>query len=413
MVRDRSKAGVVRSAAYLLSGVPLGVGCLLVIVATAGAGVALLPVAIGVVPLILLCQLGIPVARVERRRLGWVSPGPVRAALRSSCAGGWWRRSKARLRERVTWQELGYTALLATLLWVFDLIVVLVGVVLPGAMIAAPLVVALSPSEWVPSGAAMVRSGLVWAIVPLGAAVLAAAVFVLPAAAGARARVSRAMLEPARGGDELELVEVRRSRARMVDQHEAERRRIERDLHDGAQQRLTSLAMVLGLARTQLDGGSGPGALVDRAHTEAKLALAELGDLIRGIHPKILSDRGLDAALGDLADRCALPVRVDTAVGTRLPDSAESAAYYAVSEALTNVVKHSGADRAEVVARYQQGVLLVEIRDNGRGGADQEGGGGLSGLADRASVVGGTVALSSPPGGPTVVRVRIPSEPLP
>ncbi|MGV9295975.1 sensor histidine kinase [Amycolatopsis sp. NPDC003676] len=402
-----------RSAAYLLSGVPLGVGCLLVIVATAGAGVALAPVAIGVGPLLLLCQLGIPVARLERRRLRWVSPVPVAVALRPPGAGGWWRRSKARLRERGTWQELGYTALLATLLWAFDLIVVLVGVVLPCTMILAPLVVALSPSEWVPAGAAMVRSGLAWVIVPIGAIALAAAVFVLPAAAAARARVTRVMLEPARGGDEFELVEVRRSRARMVDQHEAERRRIERDLHDGAQQRLTSLAMVLGLARTQLDAGSGPGALVDRAHTEAKLALAELGDLIRGIHPKILSDRGLDAALGDLADRCALPVRLDTAVGARLPDSAESAAYYAVSEALTNVVKHSGADRAEVVARYQEGVLLVEIRDNGRGGADQHAGGGLAGLADRSAVVGGTVALSSPPGGPTVVRVRIPSEPLP
>ncbi|MER6877458.1 sensor domain-containing protein, partial [Amycolatopsis sp. NPDC000673] len=408
MVRDRSRAGVVRSVAYLLSGVPLGVGCLLVIVATAGAGVALAPVAIGLGPLLLLCQLGIPVARLERRRLRWVSPEPVPVALRSSGAGGWWRRSKARLRERATWQELGYTALLATLLWVFDLLVVLVGVVLPCAMILAPLVVAVSPSGWVPSGAAMVRSGLAWVIVPLGAVALAVAVFVLPAAAGARARVTRVMLEPARGG-EFELVEVRRSRARMVDQHEAERRRIERDLHDGAQQRLTSLAMMLGLARTQLDAGSGPGALVDRAHAEAKLALAELGDLIRGIHPKILSDRGLDAALGDLADRCALPVRLDTAVGARLPDSAESAAYYAVSEALTNVVKHSGADRAEVVARYQEGVLLVEIRDNGRGGADQHAGGRLTGLRDRAGVVGGAVGQSSPPGRPTQVRLPKPS----
>ncbi|MGW7531775.1 sensor histidine kinase [Amycolatopsis sp. NPDC054798] len=413
MVRDRSRAGVVRSAAYLLSGVPLGVGCLLAIVATAGVGVALTPVAIGLGPLLLLCQLGIPVARLERRRLRWVSPAPVPVALRSPGAGGWWRRSKARLRERATWQELGYTALLATLLWVFDLLVVLVGVILPCAMILAPLVVAFSPAEWVPSGAAMVRSGLAWVIVPLGVIALAVAVFVLPAAAAARARVTRVMLEPARGDDEFELVEVRRSRARMADQHETERRRIERDLHDGAQQRLTSLAMVLGLARTGLDAGSGPGALVERAHTEAKLALAELGDLIRGIHPKILSDRGLDAALGDLADRCALPVRLDTAVGVRLPDSAESAAYYAVSEALTNVVKHSGADRAEVVARYQEGVLLVEIRDNGRGGADQHAGGGLTGLADRSAVVGGTVALASPPGGPTVVRVRIPGEPLP
>jgi signal transduction histidine kinase len=401
-----------RSVVYLLCGVPLGVGCLLVIVATAAAGVAMLPVVIGVVPLLLLCQLGIPVARLERRRLRWVDPAPVAVSYRPLAAGGWWRRATVRLRERVTWQELGHAALLATLLWVFDLLVVLVLVVLPIAMFLAPLVVAVFPSEWVPAGAAMVESGLVWVIVPLGLVALAVAAFAVPAAAAARAKVARVMLEPARGGEEFELVEVRRSRARMVDQHEAERRRIERDLHDGAQQRLTSLAMLLGLARAQLDVDSGPGALVDRAHTEAKLALAELGDLIRGIHPKILSDRGLDAALGDLADRCALPVRLDTAVRTRLPDSAESAAYYVVSEALTNVVKHSGAERAEIVARYQEGVLRVEIRDDGCGGADQRGGDGLTGLADRSAVVGGTVALASPPGGPTVVRVSIPSEPV-
>jgi signal transduction histidine kinase len=176
-----------------------------------------------------------------------------------------------------------------------------------------------------------------------------------------------------------------------------------------------SLAMLLGLAKVQpaRDGGSvldpdSPAALVGRAHEEAMLTIVELGELIKGIHPKILTDRGLDAALGELADRCAVPAQLDSKVGRRLSASVETVAYFAVSEALTNAVKHSSARQARVTARYLDGILAVDVLDDGVGGADPAGGTGLTGLADRAAAAGGTVAIASPPGGPTVVSVRIP-----
>ncbi len=398
-----------RSLAYLASGVPVGLVCLVVIVVLAAPGVLLLPVLLGLVPLMALGQLGIPVAVVERARVRLVDPRSATGAHRR-VAGGWFQRARARLREAATWQELAYAVLAATLLWAVDLVVVLAVVVVPGVMLVAPFLVPLLPPEAVPAGSAMARAGLLWLAVPVGVVALVPAAYLVTFAASGRARLVRALLVPARVASGGELVEVRQSRARMVDRHEAERRRIERDLHDGAQQRLTSVTMLLGLARAQLDVGHPAAEPVSRAHDEVTRALVELRDLVNGIHPKILADRGLDAALGELGDRCAVPVRVDSAVGQRFSDAVESAAYYVVSEALTNVVKHSGARRARVSARFEDGVLAVEVRDDGRGGADPARGAGLTGLADRAAVVGGTVALASPPGGPTVLRVGIPVE---
>jgi signal transduction histidine kinase len=399
--------------AYLACGVPVGLLCLVSIVGLTVSGVVLLPVVLGVVPLLALAQLGIPVAVVERARLRWIDPAPTPGPHPALPDVGWFRRSKSRLRETATWHELAYAVLTASLLWVVDVVVVVAAVVVPGAMLLAPVFVPLLPPDAVPAGNALLRQGLIWMTVPSGLVTLVAGAYLVTVVASARARLARALLVPARPASAVELVEVQRSRARMVDRHEAERRRIERDLHDGAQQRLTSVTMLLGLARAQLEPSHGAAELVERAHAEVTTALAELRDLVNGIHPKILADRGLDAALGELADRCAVPVRVDVAVGVRFSDAVESAAYYVVSEALTNVVKHSEARHARVSARYEGGELLVEVHDDGRGGADPFRGGGLTGLADRAAVVDGTVALASPPGGPTVLRVRIPAEPAP
>ncbi|WP_433260055.1 sensor histidine kinase [Actinosynnema sp. CS-041913] len=398
-----------RSLAYLACGVPVGLVCLVAIVVLAAPGVLLLPVVLGLGPLMALGQLGIPVAVVERARSRWVDPRPAPGPHPALPDVGWFRRAKARLREQATWQELAYAVLTATLLWVVDLVVVLAAVVVPGVMLLAPVVVPLLPPEAVPAGSAMARAGLIWLTVPFGLVALVPAAYLVTFVALGQARLARALLVPAPPAPAGDLVEVRRSRARMIDRYEAERRRIERDLHDGAQQRLTSVTMLLGLARAQLDADHAAAEPVTRAHAEVTRALAELRDLVNGIHPKILADRGLDAALGELADRCAVPVRVAAAVGRRLPDAVETAAYYVVSEALANVVKHSGARHARVSARYEDGVLLVEVHDDGRGGADPARGEGLTGLADRAAVVGGTVALASPVGGPTVLRVDIPA----
>lgn len=201
------------------------------------------------------------------------------------------------------------------------------------------------------------------------------------------------------------------SRARVVDAAEAERRRIERDLHDGAQQRLVSLAMNLGRARARYDDDPDAArVLLDEAHADAKHALVELRDLARGLHPAVLTDRGLDAALSGLAGRSPVPVTLDVAVEPRCNPTIEAIAYFVVSEALANIAKYSGASRADIVARRSADRLHLTIRDDGVGGAIAHPGSGLTGLADRVGGVDGSLRIDSPVGGPTILTVELPCE---
>jgi len=200
------------------------------------------------------------------------------------------------------------------------------------------------------------------------------------------------------------------SRERVVDAAEAERRRIERDLHDGAQQRLVSVAMELGRAKAKFsDDIEGAAALVDQAHAEAKAALIELRDLVRGVHPPVLTDRGLDAALSGLIARSPIPVDLKVEVPVRPRAAVEAVAYFVVAEALTNIAKHSRASHARVVVEGHgfPGTLNLVISDDGIGGADADGA-GLSGLADRVSGVDGTLSVESPSGGPTIISAVLP-----
>ena len=200
----------------------------------------------------------------------------------------------------------------------------------------------------------------------------------------------------------------------MLDAADAERRRIERDLHDGAQQRLVSLAVNLGLARATLgDLPEDARKVIDEAHREAKEAIAELNNLVRGLHPAVLEDRGLDAALSGVAARLPIPVRVAVDLPQRPSPTVEAVAYFVVSEALTNVVKHAQATRAEVTVERIGETLLVVVADDGVGGADlaAAGGTGLAGLAKRVASVDGTLSCRSPAGGPTVITVELPCAP--
>jgi signal transduction histidine kinase len=202
---------------------------------------------------------------------------------------------------------------------------------------------------------------------------------------------------------------LRETQARSVDIAMADRRQIERDLHDGAQQRLLSLGMDLGMALEKFD--SDPDAargLVGDAHAELQRAIAELRNLARGIHPAVLTDRGLDAALSALAARSPLPVRLDVRLDQRPPASVEATAYFIVAEALTNAARYANARRVDVRVRQNGDKLHIEVRDDGVGGAEQRDGGGLAGLADRASSVEGSLRISSPHGGPTVVTADLP-----
>ncbi|WP_030233575.1 sensor histidine kinase [Streptomyces sp. NRRL S-350] len=237
---------------------------------------------------------------------------------------------------------------------------------------------------------------------------------VLPWAAALTARVevwaARRLLGPDRAEAlERRVEEIAESRAGLVDAVDAERRRIERDLHDGAQQRLTSLAMNLGLARRTLkDVPPEVMQVIVDAHEEAQAAIDELRDLVRGLHPAVLEDRGLDAALSGIAARSPLPVRLDVDLSQPVAPTVEAVAYFTVSEALTNVAKHARAARIDLSVRTAGGRLFLVVTDDGVGGADPSRGTGLTGLRKRAASVDGTLSVLSPLGGPTTITVELP-----
>ncbi|MFI1710154.1 sensor histidine kinase [Streptomyces griseoruber] len=220
----------------------------------------------------------------------------------------------------------------------------------------------------------------------------------------------RALLSPS---DELErrIAELESDRGVVVDTAAADLRRIERDLHDGAQARLVNLAMGLGLAKEKLQEGRADdvvAAMVEEAHGEVKLALQELRDLARGIHPAVLTDRGLDAALSAVASRCTVPVKVTVDLASRPAQAIEGIAYFTVSELLQNISKHSGARSASVDVWRTDERLLIQVGDDGRGGARLDAGTGMRGLAERLDAVDGVFVVESPVGGPTTVTAELP-----
>jgi signal transduction histidine kinase len=199
--------------------------------------------------------------------------------------------------------------------------------------------------------------------------------------------------------------DLRASQARLVAAGDEARRRIERDLHDGAQQRLVSLALMLRLAaRRHPDDPD-----LARAGEELTHALQELRELARGIHPAVLTERGLEAALSGLAQRSNVPVTVNAELDGRLPAAVETAAYFVISEALTNVSKYAEATAAEVSVRQANGHVVIDVRDDGKGGADPTSGSGLRGIADRVSALDGVLEVESPPGRGTLVRAELPT----
>ena len=222
--------------------------------------------------------------------------------------------------------------------------------------------------------------------------------------------MASALLSPS-GNDALraQVSQLTETRARVVDAADAERRRIERDLHDGAQQQLVSLAMNLGRAKAKFDTDpEGAKDLVTQAHQDAKDSITELRNVVRGVHPAVLTDRGLDAALSALAARSPVPVRLDVDVRQRPSPTVEAVAYFVVSESLTNIARHSGATHAVVHIERDGDRLLVSVSDDGHGGAMENPGGGLAGLRDRVAAVDGTFRLQSSPTGGTTVTVEVP-----
>ncbi len=398
-----------RDAGFLAAGVLPHLGLVpvwswgLTITAETGNWPLTLPVSVA------LILLGVPVlTAVQRARhralLGVFLPRPTPAPEQR-----WsWAAAARWLRAPRTWGQLGYHLLLGPVLAVPELLVLMA---LPVGLAGATC------SAWAWGLPVDVREGWFGATqlpcYTLGGLVLLCAV---PWAAGvvarAESRVATALLGPSPTQQLRERVdELDQSRTGLIEAVDAERRRIERDLHDGTQQRLVSLAVNLGLAMaTQPDLPAGAREALAGAHREAKQAIEELNDLVRGLHPAVLEDRGLDAALSGLAARAPLPVRLRVDLGQRAAPVVESVAYFVVSEALTNVTKHARATRAEVTVRRVGKVLRVNITDDGLGGADARAGTGLSGLAKRVGSIDGTLKVSSPVGGPTTVAAELPCE---
>jgi signal transduction histidine kinase len=322
-----------------------------------------------------------------------------------------WGRLGERVRSRDRWREIGYH-LLALPRGVLTSTLAVVAWCGSAGLVLLPLYVSFLPGDTAKFGLFEVSQGpaaVLAAVVGLSGLVFAAPWLTL-GLSRLDIATARWLLAPRRADELGERVSrLETSRAAAVDSAEAERRRIERDLHDGAQQRLVTLAMGLGTAKERLDSDPESGRrLVAEAHEEAKAALKDIRDLVRGIHPVILEDRGLDAALSAVVARSPVPVDLRVDAGGRLPAAVESAAYFVVTEALTNVARHAHATRSVVTIARAADRLVVEVRDDGVGGAEAARGTGLQGLRDRVTALGGTMHVVSPAGGPTTLLAEIP-----
>ncbi|HEU5384662.1 MAG TPA: sensor histidine kinase [Streptosporangiaceae bacterium] len=349
---------------------------------------------------------GVPIAEPYR---GYREPDPG--------ASTWRRFGQAcgqLLSEPATWRDLAWMTLDPLLVWVLPFI--------PITIIAWGLFGVIMPAVWNPIGQA---GGSNWYAfihvtnwltallsVPLGIAFIALGGWLAPFFLRWYGQAARSMLAPTKQAAlEQQVAHLSVSRAEAVDTGAAEIRRIERDLHDGAQARLVAMGMTLSAAEQMLDQNpTAARALLLEARDSSAKALTELRDLVRGIHPPVLADRGIGEAVRALAMDSPLKIRVTNELPGRPPAPVESASYFAVSELLANASKHAGACQVWIDMRYERGMLRIDVGDDGRGGANPSEGTGLRGIERRLSAFDGILALSSPPGGPTVATMELPCE---
>jgi signal transduction histidine kinase len=390
-----------RSLAYVTTAVPAGLACLIALTVILGVGLLTLPIVVGLFLLTGVPRLATVVAAGERRRLRLVLPqsGAERGATLRD-------RLQAGHQAAVAWPEIGYAVLLSTIIWLVDATVLVFAVAVPAVLLLAPVLVRQDHVELI--GWRIDHTGeAAFAAAGVGPVSVVLSAYILTWLASGQAALARQLLDPPEARLAAAVAQLRRSRTELVDAFEAERRRIERDLHDGVQQRLVALTMTLGSAELDVPEGSGL-ELVRQAHRQAESALEELRSTVRGIHPRVLADHGLAAAVHEIADRSPVPVHTDITLPGRLPAPVENAAYFVVSEALTNVARHAKASFAQVHAWAQDGTLVLTVVDDGVGGADPAKGSGLAGLASRLDALDGEVRVTSPPGGPTEVRMQCP-----
>jgi signal transduction histidine kinase len=414
LARDLVDPRTYARIAYLLLAGVLGTVWFVFLVTVLSLGVGLAVTLVGIPILIGSVYAWGWLAEIERRTIGALTGNVIASPYRPLPEGGWWGRLRARLADPATWKDLTFLFLqfpFGLLSFIVATTVLSVGV----GNLTLPLWYWAIPdgADWALFGALEVdQLGEALALVPFGALVLVAGIPAL----GALGRFYGAYAELLLGSNEdpaltAQVSDLRDARARIIEAADAERRRIERDLHDGAQQRLVALSLNLRMAEKRAaEGDPAAAELVRSAGEEANLALKELRDLARGIHPAMLTNRGLAAALDDLAGRAAVPTEIVAVPPQRLPDPVESTAYFLVSECLANIGKHSQATQATVAVTVVGDEVEVIVRDDGVGGADLGNGSGLQGLEDRVGALDGCVDIDSPPGAGTTVMATIPLE---
>jgi signal transduction histidine kinase len=404
---------------HLLLDLPFGIAWFTIVITGLSLGVGLVFVAlIGLVVLAATVFAGRLIGIVERARastlLGLEVPPP---SPRLVPEGGTWPKLRSMLTDTPGWKALGYGLVMLPIGIInFTLVVTVWSLALAGT--TYPLWGWATPqTDWQDRVLSVgLKTGYITATFIVGVLCLIAAPHLVKALAAMDRGLVRGLLGGSSNAELRQRVETLTvSRDASVDVAEGERRRIERDLHDGVQAQLVTLAMDLGMARqkleTSVDTDPAVLALVERAHDDSKRAVSDLRNLVRGIHPAVLTDRGLDAAVSALAGRSTIPIEVTISLPFRPPATIESAAYFVVAEALTNAAKHSGASLIRVDGRVVGETLRVEVTDDGVGGAMTQDGGGLAGLNSRLAAIEGRLRVASPIGGPTTVLAELPLPP--
>lgn len=380
--------------------------------------VVLIPLAAGLAPLvipslillIIVWWLNDGLTYLHRSRLASLIGLHIPAARRPGTHYSFVKGTLVRLKSGSTWRQLTYHTFVGLLNFVMaNLLAVWVAMSILCATVFATTwslsMAGLDRTPWVPEALAIRIT-----VTVIGIVALILTPWLARAMACMDGILAIALLGPSRNRALSEKVEtLSKSRAGVVDAADAERRRIERDLHDGTQQRLTSLAMNLGIAKATFKDLPMPARkALDDAHDEAKQALVELRMLVRGLHPAVLDDRGLDAALSGIVARSPIPIQLDVDLPVRPPRTIEAVAYFVISEALTNVIKHARANVVQVVVTSDGEWLSLRVTDDGVGGADNSKGSGLDGLRQRIDAVDGHLLVDSPVGGPTHILAELP-----
>lgn len=397
------------SIIFLLFSFPIGLVLFIVVVVTGATGLGLIITIIGLPLLAFAAMTWRFGAMFERWRVRVFLGLQLPNAYRQIPEGSMFRRSWAAATDPAVWRDLLYVLMLFPLgIIEFVVTVTIVGVV--GGLLSTPILlycgvemnIGSSELGW-PEAIAFALAGAV-AAVPFAA--------FLQLMASAHREFARMLLGPSsRAALQQQVKTLSRTRTGVVEAMLAERRRIERDLHDGVQQHLVHLAMNLGMAKERIDTDpAGAKELISSAHEEAKRTISDLRNTVRGIHPAVLTDRGLDAAISAVASNIPIATTINVDLQERFQPIIESTAYFVAVEAMTNIIKHAEATEIAVSITLVDDNLVVEVTDNGKGGADPQNGTGLIGLASRVEALDGTLSISSPAGGPTILKAEIPCE---